>query len=204
MRQSTTLGWLHHSSLLWRFLLIGIIALAPLVAALVQFAGDERAMALKATRERAELLASYAVETQHQAVEEARAVLRFLADAPEVRSGGPGCDAFLARHISLHRWMNRLRLSNLDGSEACSDRPDLNASSVANREFFIRARQGANFVLGKLVMDPETNSLSMTAAVPIIQDGHVLGVLSAGLNPGIFADRSPIDAGLDISMFVVD
>lgn len=206
MQRNAALRRLHHNSLLWRFLLICIAALAPLVAALVQLAGDERKMAIEVTRERAELLLSYTVESQNRVIDEARAILRFLADAPEVRLGGPGCDTFLRRHINLHGWLNSLRLSSPDGTVVCSDRPDRNKLNIGKSEFFSRVLEGAGFVLSELAADQETGALSMTAAAPVMEDNRLTGVLSAGLNPGIFEDHSLIhmDPGLDVSMFVVD
>jgi len=206
MPRGTALGWLHYRSLFWRFLLIGIAALAPLVGALVQFAGDERDMALKVTRERAELLASYAVENQREVIDEARAVLHFLSEVPEVRAGGPICDAFLARHVALHRWVNSLRLSTPDGIPVCADRPDTKNLDLKDRDYFAKARQGSDFALGELTIERQTGALVMMGAAPILENGDVVGILSLGLIPAVFQDRSPkqIDPTLDASMFLID
>lgn len=206
MPKGTALGWLHYRSLFWRFLLIGLAALAPLVGALVQFAGDERDMALKVTRERAELLVSYAVESQREVIDEAQAVLRFLSEVPEVRTGGPICDAFLARHVALHRWVDSLRLSAPDGSAICADRPDTKNLDIRDRDYFAKARQGSGFALSELTIDRQTGTLIMMGAAPILENGRVVGILSLGLVPAVFQDRSPkqIDPTLDFSMFLVD
>jgi hypothetical protein len=143
MRRSSPLRRLHRNSLLWRFLLIGIAALAPLSAALVQFAGDERKMAMNATRERAEILGSYVIDSQKHVIEEARAALEFLSDSKEVRAAGPECGEFLRRYISMYQWMNSLRLSNPDGSETCNAHGITNTPNIRNREFFARAMQGS-------------------------------------------------------------
>ena len=108
IRGAKALRRLYRSGLFWRFLLIGIAVLAPLAGALVQLAGDERRMTIEATRKRAELLISYAIDSQDHVIDEAGSVLRFLADVPEVRSGGPSCDAFLKRYLGLQRWMMAL------------------------------------------------------------------------------------------------
>lgn len=206
MRAGEALRRLHHSSLLWRFLLIGIAALAPLSAALVQFAGDERKMAMNATRERAQLLVAYVIDSQNRVLDEAKTTLQFLAASPEVQAGRPECDAFLRRHIELHRWMHGLRLLGPDGSIVCGDPIDTASPAAGVREQFPRVLAGKDFVLGGLVAHPETGALSMTAAVPVLQGGRVVGVLFADLNPGVFEHRSPIqmDPNLDINMFVVD
>jgi hypothetical protein len=190
MHRKTKLRRLHHSSLFWRFILIGIAVLAPVVGALVQLAGEERAMAVEATRKRAELLISYAVDSQDHVLDEAKAILHFLADAEEVRSGGSGCRTFLSRHIRLHRWVMGLRFSDVTGNEVCSDRTG-GAESFGGREFFQRVLQGHGFVLSDLAADLRTGALGMTAAAPVMQDGRIIGVVSAEINPGVFEERSP-------------
>jgi signal transduction histidine kinase/CheY-like chemotaxis protein len=206
MPRRTALGWLHHRSLFWRFLLIGIAALAPLVGALVQFAGDERDMALKVTRERAELMVSYAVESQREIIDEARAVLRFLSEVPEVRGGGGVCGAFLSRHVSLHRWVHSLRFSSPAGDAICADRAETMDLDLKDREYFKKALRGTGFVLSDLTTDRKTGSLMMVAAAPVIMDEQVAGVISLGIIPSIFQDRSPVqvDPALDLSMFLID
>jgi signal transduction histidine kinase/CheY-like chemotaxis protein/HPt (histidine-containing phosphotransfer) domain-containing protein len=206
MDSVTPLRQLHRNSLIWRFFLIGIAALAPLSAALVQFAGDERKMAVKATRERAEVLVSYAVDSQNHAIDEARTLLNFLASAQEIQTAGAGCGELLKRHVILHRWINSLRLSGPDGAAICSDQTAPGAPNIGRREFFAKVVQGAGFVLSELAADQETGALGMVAAVPVVRDGRTAGVLSASVNPGIFDDHSPlkIDSDLDANMFIVD
>ncbi len=206
MIKRTALRRLPLDSLLWRFLLIGIAALGPLAAALVQFAGDERKMAIKATRARAELLLSYAVDNQSQAVQEARSVLQFLAGAQEVQAGGPGCEAFLRSQLALHQRWSSLRFSSPQGTEICGTAPDAGAPDFEASEVFARVLAGAGFALSGPVADQRSGAVFMTAAAPALQGGKVVGIMSASLKPGIFEDRSParIDPGLDINMFIVD
>jgi signal transduction histidine kinase/CheY-like chemotaxis protein len=197
---------LHRSGLFWRFLLIGIAVLTPLAGALVQLAGDERRTAIESTRKRAELLISYAIDSQNHVIDQAGAVLRFLADAPEVRSGGPTCDAFLKRYLGLQRWMMALRLSNPDGSQVCGDQTETDALDAGRRDFLATVLVAKGFVLSNLIANPQTGALSMIAAVPVRQGNRVIGVLSADVNPGIFEGRSParIDPDLDVHMLVLD
>ncbi|MBJ6123776.1 hybrid sensor histidine kinase/response regulator [Microvirga splendida] len=206
MRRDTKLRRLHHSSLFWRFILIGIAVLAPLIGALVQLAGEERAMAVEATRKRAELLISYAVESQDHVLDEAKAILHFLADAEEVRSAGAECRMFLSRYMRLHRWVTGLRYSDAAGNEICSDRMG-GAESFDGREFLQGVvQQGNGFALSDLVVEPSTGALRMTAAAPVMQDGRIIGTVSAEINPGVFEERSHIqvDPDLDVTMFIVD
>src|SRR5690606_23697354 len=133
MSSKAAIGWLHHRSLVWRFLLIGIAALAPLVAALVQFASNERDWAIRATHERAELLASHALGNQRTIVEDARTMLSVLAEMPEIRAGGSSCDAILSRHVLLHSWATSLQLTDAAGRVTCADRAGVKGFDVSGR-----------------------------------------------------------------------
>lgn len=197
---------LHHSSLFWRFILIALAVLMPLIGALVQLAGEEREMAIEANRKRMELLIDYAVDSQNHILEEAKATLHFLADAQEVRSGGQECSAFLKRHTGLHRWIDRLRFSDADGTEICSDQPSNAPSDAHGNSLIKRVLAGEGFVLGELVLDSQTGALEMIAAVPVRKEGKVRGILMADISPGMFEERSPlhVDRDLDIAMFVLD
>ncbi|QRM27653.1 ATP-binding protein [Microvirga sp. VF16] len=206
MRARLRLRWLDRNSLLWRFLLIGIAALAPLSAALVQFASNERRVAVTATRERTELLASYALDRQNQVVDEARAALRFLSHSPEVRSLGAECEQFLQRYISLHHWMHSLRLSNPDGSEACSARSTASTFNPAGREFFVKALREQRFVLSDLAADQETGALQMIAAAPALDGNQTVGILSVGMTVDILGNHHPVPLGSvpETTVLVVD
>ena len=149
MPSKAAIGWLHHRSLVWRSLLIGIAALAPLVAALVQFAGNERDWAIRVTHERAELFATYALGNQRQIVDDARIMLSVLAEMPEVRAGGSACDIVLSRHVMLHRWATSLQLSDPTGNVICADKPIMKGFDLSGRASYNRALQEHDFALSR-------------------------------------------------------
>ncbi|MBA1156540.1 hybrid sensor histidine kinase/response regulator [Microvirga mediterraneensis] len=205
MPRKAAIGWLHHRSLVWRFLLIGVAALAPLVAALVQFAGNERDWAIRVTHERAEFFASYAVTNQRKIVDDAQVVLSVIADMPEVRAGGSACDAILSRHVTIHQWATSLQLSDLTGNVICADTPAIKNADLSGRESYKRAIQERAFALGDLGTDQKTGTLTMTAAFPIIHDGQVTGILSLEIASNLFLGASAQDGfPADISMFLID
>ncbi|MFC1455611.1 ATP-binding protein [Microvirga arabica] len=200
------LQWLKRNSLLWRLLLIGIAALAPLSAALVQFAGNERKMAVSATRERAEMLVSAAVNRHMHRVEQARAALRYLIDSPDVRSAGPQCSAVLQRYVTTHQWISSLRLYKADGSEACSDGKAESSPNLAEQELFVNAARQPQFVLSGPATDHDMDALKMTVAAPVYNGDQFVGVISAGMAPGLGGSRQPVppDSNLDTTILVVD
>jgi signal transduction histidine kinase/DNA-binding NarL/FixJ family response regulator len=205
MPSKAAIGWLHHRSLVWRFLLIGIAAITPLVAALVQFAGDERDWAIRMTRERAELLVAHVLDNQRDILDEAQTMLTMLAEKTEVTAAGPACDMLLSHHAMLHRWTVSLQIADADGTVTCADRAGLKNLNVSGREFFNRALREQGFVLGDLGTDRMTGALTMTAAIPVVQNRRVVGVLSMNIASGLLPDGLRQSASPpDISMFLVD
>lgn len=203
---SFKLPGLNHSSLFWRFLLIGIIALSPLIGALVQFAEDERDMARDATRARAELLVSFALERHQHVISEAKAILDLLASSAELRAGGAECDAFLARHRPLHTWAKNLWYLRPDGTILCGEEPGQARFSALGSGYISEALTRKTFLLSSLAVEEETGALTLFGAVPVEKDGQVDGVLFTSLNPGIFEDHSAHakSSGLDISFLIFD
>jgi len=205
VRAGARLLRLPRRSLIWRFLLIGFAALAPLSAALVQFAGDERKLAIKATRERAEILISYAVERQSRVLEDAQAVLHHLSEAGSLHQSRLDCVSALQRHFGMHRWITSLRVWDVHGQEICSSHTERKVPDSIKREVVNRVLGGEHFVLSELAADPVLGSLSMTAAMPISGKGHVEAIISADVLLGVLEERSlHIDPNLDINMLVID
>jgi signal transduction histidine kinase/CheY-like chemotaxis protein/HPt (histidine-containing phosphotransfer) domain-containing protein len=206
MRAGARLGRLHHNSLLWRFFLIGIATLAPLSSALVQFAEDERKLAVTATRERAEMLISYAIDGQKRIIEEAKATLNFLAAAPELQADKKVCSEYLRRHLAMHQWVSAFRVSDTSGRELCSSQSNAEARSPGAHEVFDRLLHSEGFTLGDIRVDPLTGKLSMTAAVPVQQDGKPFGIVSLDMIPDLLERHTLLqsDPVLNANMLVVD
>jgi signal transduction histidine kinase/CheY-like chemotaxis protein/HPt (histidine-containing phosphotransfer) domain-containing protein len=98
-----------------------------------------------------------------------------------------------------------LRFSNLDGSSACGDRPEIAALNVADQSYFKQALQRSEFVVSEFLVQRPTGRLARLAAVPVHQEGRAIGVLSLGINPDVFGRWSfPSEIAPNISMFVVD
>lgn len=206
VRAGLRLGRLHHNSLLWRFFLIGIATLAPLSAALVQFAEDERKLAVTATRERAEMLVSFAVDGQERRIEEAKASLNFLVAAPELQADKKICSDYLQRHLATHPWMSALRVSDMAGRELCSSQFSGETSAQNRHEVFDRLLHSEGFALSDMRADPFTGKLGMTAAVPIQQNGNPVGIVSVDLTADLMERHLllQLDPVLDTNMLVVD
>lgn len=197
---------MHRNSLLWRFLLIGVAALAPLSAALLQFAGEERKLAMTATQERAEMLISHTVSSYDRTLVEAKALLGFLAEAPELLGDKQTCDLHLQRHLTLHQWLASLQVSNAEGRELCSAQAHDDVKGIGQQEVLGRLQQGEALALSAVSAGTKSGRLSLTAGVPIQRDGKTLGFVGINLQPQLFEARSPIHLApnLDINMLVVD
>jgi signal transduction histidine kinase/ActR/RegA family two-component response regulator/HPt (histidine-containing phosphotransfer) domain-containing protein len=202
----TDVRWWHYSSLRWRFFLIGLMAMTPLIAALLQFAGEARESALAAARERVELAASIAVERQREILDDAAALLRFLAQEPEVRAGGIGCERLMARQARLYSWVSMLRLSDAQGNRLCGHRSYGAGAGIADRTYFQDVLRRRELVFSDILAERATAETMMIAAGPVLDGERVVGVLTLGIPPSIFAARSPVQVlpDLDISMLVID
>ncbi len=206
MRAGTRLRRLHRNSLLWRFFLIGIATLAPLSAALVQFAEDERKLAVTATRERAEMLISFAIDGQERIMEEARAALGFIAAAPELRADKQVCSDYLQRSLVMHTWMSALRVLDPAGRELCSSRTGSGAQVQDKHRTSSPLLRSEGLALSDIGIDPFTGKLSMTVAAPIQQNGKPFGIISVDLTPELLERRSllQLDPAFDTNMLVID
>jgi hypothetical protein len=91
-RPLTGFRWWHYDSLRWRFLLVGIVSLAPIMIVTNQVYTDARESALASTRQSVELLAALAAQSDNDVIDDARMLLSFLAEA---RRFGPA-----ARHAT--------------------------------------------------------------------------------------------------------
>ncbi|WP_243373429.1 hybrid sensor histidine kinase/response regulator [Microvirga solisilvae] len=194
------------SSLIWRFFLIGVAALAPLSAALVQFAGDERKLAMEATRERAEVLISYAVERQSRMLEDTRVLLHHLSDTGSLNDDEQGCKNALQRHFGIYPWLISLRVSEPGGREICTASSENSNSTFSEQEVFRKTLSGERFALGELTADSKSGLLSMAAAMPILDKGQVEAIITAVIRLDLQKEHSFLALGtsLDINTLVLD
>ncbi|MFD0463179.1 ATP-binding protein [Microvirga aerilata] len=206
MREIAPLSRLSRNSLLWRFLLIGVVALAPLSAALLQFASDDRKQALKAASEKAEIIAANIVDDHNQLVQQAQDVLKYLIFAEEIRFRSPSCSKLLQHSVEMNQWIRSLRLSNPDGSDLCSARRFADHTETIKQTLFKNSMDGEAFVISELWIDPESQALGITAAAPVFEGQIFVGILSADIDSAVFRNSSSgyLSPDLGISMFVVD
>jgi signal transduction histidine kinase/HPt (histidine-containing phosphotransfer) domain-containing protein/ActR/RegA family two-component response regulator len=199
------LAWWHHSSLRWRFLLIGALSMAPILVVTSHIVRDARESAMAGSRERVELLVSHAAENQADIIWGAQSLLGLLANSTEVQAGGAGCSQLLARHMALFRWVRSVRLSTTNGDGLCAGRPEVAAPNIGDRPFFQEALRGAPFVVSDLLVDRITGKPTLFAAMPLVRDGRTSGILSLAIVPDSFERWSYSRYAMaQVSMFLVD
>jgi signal transduction histidine kinase/CheY-like chemotaxis protein len=197
-------SWLNHHSLNWRFLIIGVIVLAPLAATLIQFAGNERAWAMQILQDRARLLVSHALDNLQGKLEDTERLLNELARDVQVTSGGSGCEDVLAHHSSIYKWGNTFRLIGVNGDVVCSDHP-VSKKLSAGEGSFIRSIRTPGLVIGNLNAEGELGKLTLTAALPIFEAEKLVGILSANISSDIFGGNFvSLVSDRDISMFIMN
>lgn len=205
-RGENEVRWWHHSSLRWRFLLIGLMAMTPLILALFQFAGDARDRASAAAIEKVELLALLAAERQREIIEDAATLLTFLAEQPEIRAAGSPCSSLLARHVGLYTWASMLQYSDPQGARLCGNRPALREPNIGDRQYFQESLRRGEVVFSEMLVERATNEMMIIAAAPVLDSERPVGVLTLGIVPAIFGSRAPSQMlpNENISMLVID
>ena len=137
---------------------IGTIALVPLVAVMLQLAQYERESALASAEQRVKLIASLSADRQHRLVQRAHLALSEIAGSWQLLAARDSCDAVLAEAMVRHDWLTGIRVSSLDGSGVCADRPEILQLDIADRGYFRAVLAGQAFALGRIdkMQDSET------------------------------------------------
>jgi PAS domain S-box-containing protein len=175
------------ASLRWRFALIGLSVLAPLIVLNVQFANAERERALERARGRASLVAASVVDEQQALLGRAESLLAYLAKSSNLAADRAACSRRLADARQIHERIGGLRLFDAAGQEACAS--DVLPSTPAERSYVEAARESGRLVVGEIARHPTTGVPGRIVAYP---DGAG-SVLTASLDLGAIG-RLPGDA----------
>ena len=122
---------------------------------------------------------------------QARSLMRFLAQAPQVRNSSPSeCSAFLRAQLQNNPQHSQLGVTTPNGVLVCNTESARRSVSVADRLYFSRAFGADDMVVGEYVIGRVTLVPSLGLAYPILNDAHALqGVVIAPLKLGWLAER---------------
>lgn len=109
--------------------------------------------------------------------------LRAVAEADEV--SGPdttACTNYVARVRPNIEPLTALLVVGMDGNIRCFSEQSLAAPNLANRDYFRVATQERKFAIGTFSASKISDRNIIPLAVPIVREGIVTGVVSAGLD----------------------
>lgn len=129
-------------------------------------------------------------ELEHD-LTQARALMRYLAQAPPVRTGSLSeCSEFVRQLLQTNPQYSQLGAASPNGVLFCNSNESRRTVSVADRLYFSRALGARDLVIGEYTVGRVTLVPSMGLAYPILDDSaHMQGVIIAPLKLGWLAER---------------
>jgi PAS domain S-box-containing protein len=195
---SGLLLWGCRDSLRLPLVSLAILVLAPLAAIMIYFALAERRAALEAGRERVANRAHLLAVDTNAVIEDAHNVLRLIADTragvrgragvTDSTSPGPGCAVVLGGLQRLHSWITLLRISRLDGTLICASPATAPGIAITDRSYFKDAVEKRAFSVSGLLISRVSQQARLFAALPLIENGEVVAVVSLAIDLAVFND----------------
>src|SRR5829696_8734803 len=165
-------------------LLLIFLAIGPLLAGRLWQVTREADHSVAAAREQVSALADLATTQHHELISKTRTLLNILVRVPAVRDGLVDQCHILLRDLARGAaWQRRIWVVGTDGRARCgshSPRADLD---IADRDYFQRALQTKQFVVGDYMTTRVRNQPAIIAALPALDDyGDVEMVALVTLN----------------------
>ena len=122
---------------------------------------------------------------------QARATMRFLAQAPQIRSGSQSeCNAFVSVQLQNHPQFAQLGAASPNGVLYCNSNKTRRAASIADRLYYSRVLAANDMVVGEYVIGRVTLTPSLGLAYPIQDDSRALrAIIIAPLRVGWLAEQ---------------
>jgi PAS domain S-box-containing protein len=176
---------------------LALLALAPLAAVMIYFALAERRAALETSRARVADRAHLLATGTDDVVDDARRLLHMISEARTIGAGtGPSstitaatdCEKFLTSLLQIHSWVRQLRISDPDGNAICATDQNSEAINIADRSYFADAIRQRAFSVSGLLMPRASRQPRLFAALPLIENGAIVGVASLSIDLSVFGD----------------
>ncbi|MEX2016794.1 MAG: cache domain-containing protein, partial [Candidatus Hydrogenedentales bacterium] len=156
----------------------------PAIALLLYTSIDRRALAEQAVTQQAERLASLKALDQQRLIEGTRQLLMAMSQSRDVREGDrDACSAYMRRIVPhFEAGYTNVGVIDAHGTVTCSGFTAV-SGSLADREYFQRARATKQFVVGEYVISRHTGKPSLPFAFPVLDDeGDVQQVVFAAVD----------------------
>lgn len=121
---------------------------------------------------------------------QARSLLSFAANAPEVHSDSAGdCTAYMLSLQKSNPQYIEFDVATPDGNLFCTSNPNTGGVNLSNRLYFQRVLNTHTFAIGEYVAGHFTSQAGLGLAYPIVDKNQMVRVLVAPLNLSWLADR---------------
>ena len=174
------------NSLQIRSILVLLLAVTPLVMALMSTTAERRRHEMADVESNALGLAQHAAAIQERLIRDSEQLLRDVAQrSPVSPADGAGMRSLLESVLRGQTTWANLGVIGTDGRIVLSARPVVGATDVADRSFFRRAIETRSFAVGDYELGQAARQSSVTVACPILdRAGGISYVLFAVLDSG--------------------
>lgn len=177
-------------SLRERFLLLVLVALMPVLIAVVYTAAGQRQQG-EMEAERSTLnLVRLAIREQERLIGETQQLLMALSHLPAVRAqAAPDeCNRLLAELRRSYAYYTNLGVASMQGDIYCSAVPLPGPVNVADRAYFRRTVSSGGLGIGEYQVGRVTGVHALNLGYPVLEDGALRAVVYAALDLSWLSD----------------
>ncbi len=168
----------------WRLMGLVIIALMPVVIALVLIASEQRRQAIETAHQNSLFLARLAATNQQSLIEGARDILVTLSQVPAIQNYDRAACLFFLRNVLMHYPLYaNFGAADRNGNVFCMTLPQKYPLNINDKEYFWQTVESRDFTISDYQINPVSLQAIITLAYPILSaQNEVTGIVFAELD----------------------
>lgn len=176
--------WETKLSLKWRLMGLVMIALIPVVIALVIIAEEQRQQAIQTAHQNSLFLAKLAASNQERFIDGARDILVTLSQVPAIQNNDRAACLFFLRNVLMHYPLYaNFGAADRDGNVFCMTLPQKFPLWIGDKTYFQQSITYGNFSISEYQINPVNSQVMITLAYPILKENDSpMGVVFAELD----------------------
>ncbi len=160
-----------------------IIALVPVIIALVVIAAEQRRQAIETAYRNSLFLAKLAAANQERLIEGARNILVTLSQIPAIQHNDRAACLFFLRNVLMqHPVYANFGAADRSGNVFCMTLPQKFPLNIADKEYFQSSLTQGDFSISEIEINALNSQAMITLAYPILVGEEVQGVVFAELD----------------------
>jgi PAS domain S-box-containing protein len=167
-----------------RLILLVFIAVIPALVLILHNAKRDRDVSAAKVQEDAQRIVEVAAARQRSFIDSARQLLNVLAEVPDVRAGDwAACSRFMKSLADRYSVFVNLGVIGAEGNLRCSAVGFSGTVKLADRSYFLRAKNSKSFAIGNYQFGRVTGRGTINFGYPILnRSGEVGAVVYAALD----------------------